>query len=411
MKNRRNCLVVWCLIYNWAVLAQPEWYEGTPLPAPRYGMAAVLWQDKLVVIGGRDQNQMPLASIVSYDLKKNTWEEFGPQLNGARAHAAAVVYGNEIFVIGGHDGERPLAAVESYNASTGRWSEIGALNVAREAAAAVIHNNLIHVIGGFDGEDQSLASTETYDTTSKTWTSGNWEMLKARAALSAVTYRDSIFVFGGIYFGPNGTVERYHSSEGSTWRAEMPTPRGRMAAVGFDSKIWVIGGSSQGGATSLVERFLPEFDSWETGPSLPDPREMHAAVSAAGKLYVIGGRDLQDNALATVEIIDGQVTAVDEFHSANPAKYALSSHPNPFTSHVEFRFLNGSGETEELRIDIVNLLGRKVKSILWNSTRQQSLRWNGQDELGRAVPSGVYFAVIRTGRQRLTHKLIRLRQQ
>jgi N-acetylneuraminic acid mutarotase len=84
----------------------------------------------------------------------------------------------------------------------------------------------------------------------------------------------------------------------------MPTPRGALAAVAVENKIYVIGGAkipagreladglNAGGPVEVLgtmEVFDTEKNSWTTLKPMPLARNHHDVAFLDGKLYVVGG--------------------------------------------------------------------------------------------------------------------------
>ena len=98
-------------------------------------------------------------------------------------------------------------------------------------------------------------------------------------------------------------------------------------------------------------------------------------------------------------------TAVGEDLPAVAATLRLSNHPNPFNPATTIAFsLPSAGRVE---LAIYNLRGERVARLLdeERAAGEHSLRWNGHDELGHKVPSGVYFARLQAGEMQASHKL------
>ena len=78
--------------------------------------------------------------------------------------------------------------------------------------------------------------------------------------------------------------------------------------------------------------------------------------------------------------------------------YELRNSPNPFNPSTKFSFLisnEQNQQNEQIQIEIYNLKGKKVKTvsvILSGVEVQSSIIWNGDDESGNQVSSGLYFA-------------------
>jgi len=81
-----------------------------------------------------------------------------------------------------------------------------------------------------------------------------------------------------------------------------------------------------------------------------------------------------------------------------PKYFQLSqNYPNPFNLVTHIRY--ALPQTSEVRIDIYDLLGRKVRSL--DLGRQgagyKTVAWDGKNERGEAVASGVYFYRLKAG--------------
>ena len=105
------------------------------------------------------------------------------------------------------------------------------------------------------------------------------------------------------------------------------------------------------------------------------------------------------------------VTVVEEDHTtALPQAFALSQNfPNPFNSDTVFRFeLPQSGAVE---LTVFNIAGQQVATLVQGQREAGSytLRWDGRDEGGKGLASGVYLYRLRAGEQVETRKLLILR--
>jgi len=85
------------------------------------------------------------------------------------------------------------------------------------------------------------------------------------------------------------------------------------------------------------------------------------------------------------------------------------NYPNPFNpvTHINFSVK----ATERVMIDICNLRGQKVRTLV-NSVFEQgnhSVEWNGKDDNSTDVSSGVYFCKMTTDRYTSTKKMLLLK--
>ncbi|MBT5145873.1 MAG: T9SS type A sorting domain-containing protein, partial [Gemmatimonadetes bacterium] len=91
-------------------------------------------------------------------------------------------------------------------------------------------------------------------------------------------------------------------------------------------------------------------------------------------------------------------------------EFALSqNHPNPFNPETMIHFdLPTPGETE---LSLFNLMGQRVATLVSGSRDAGSymLRWDGRDDTGRELASGVYLFRLIAGDQIETRKLTLLR--
>jgi hypothetical protein len=86
----------------------------------------------------------------------------------------------------------------------------------------------------------------------------------------------------------------------------------------------------------------------------------------------------------------------------------LTATPNPFELMTNIRYQ--IGDEREARIDIYDASGRLVKQFDHETIRlSDQVMWNGKDDRGRAVSSGVYFATLRTEANVQTQKLMIIR--
>jgi hypothetical protein len=99
----------------------------------------------------------------------------------------------------------------------------------------------------------------------------------------------------------------------------------------------------------------------------------------------------------------------------------LSNYPNPFnpettiTFSVGNTFMRSDGTDKSVpysvRIDIYNTKGQRVRSLVdgYYGVGEHKVVWNGADDKGVAVGSGVYFYRMKAGEYMETRKMILLK--
>ncbi|MBT6019007.1 T9SS type A sorting domain-containing protein [bacterium] len=87
-------------------------------------------------------------------------------------------------------------------------------------------------------------------------------------------------------------------------------------------------------------------------------------------------------------------TASNEVVDLLPTEFSSKAYPNPFNPYVNISYALPT--TENVKIDIVNLLGQNVKTLVntMQTPGSYTYRWNGKDENGIDLNSGMYFAII-----------------
>ncbi len=82
------------------------------------------------------------------------------------------------------------------------------------------------------------------------------------------------------------------------------------------------------------------------------------------------------------------------------------NHPNPFTHNTVIRY--ELANQEHVTIVIYNLSGQKIKTLI--AQNQQSgnhtVVWDGKDETGREVSSGIFSYRVETSRYAINKKLV-----
>lgn len=85
-----------------------------------------------------------------------------------------------------------------------------------------------------------------------------------------------------------------------------------------------------------------------------------------------------------------------------------SCYPNPFSGSATLVWEQKAAGT--VQVSIYNLKGQLVKEYGQSakSSGEHSLAWNGQDDLGRKVASGIYFVRLSNGKETQTRKLVKM---
>lgn len=81
------------------------------------------------------------------------------------------------------------------------------------------------------------------------------------------------------------------------------------------------------------------------------------------------------------------------------------NYPNPFNSSTVIHYyLPNSIFT---RLEIYNLLGQKVRTIVAENELpgEYQVQWDGRDDRGNLLPTGIYLCQLQTGKQKAVQKI------
>jgi hypothetical protein len=91
--------------------------------------------------------------------------------------------------------------------------------------------------------------------------------------------------------------------------------------------------------------------------------------------------------------------------------FRLQNYPNPFNGNTTITYTISEKNLQVITLKIYDISGKEVISLL--SERQAKgtyqVQWNGTNQIGKEVASGLYFCILRTGRFQQTIKLLLLR--
>jgi len=108
---------------------------------------------------------------------------------------------------------------------------------------------------------------------------------------------------------------------------------------------------------------------------------------------------------------DPVLVEMDDSSVLLPKTMGLSQNfPNPFNpaTVISYEVRGTPGDPRHTSLTVYDLRGRRVRTL--TSTRLEpglhTIMWNGTDDRGAQVPSGVYFYVLKTGVRTLTRKML-----
>ncbi|MFH1612589.1 MAG: T9SS type A sorting domain-containing protein [bacterium] len=108
-------------------------------------------------------------------------------------------------------------------------------------------------------------------------------------------------------------------------------------------------------------------------------------------LCVLGNRVYVANSFGgSISVLgDDEPTNISEL-LINSMKNKVLSYPNPFNPECYIPLEITNNKSQNIKIKIYNILGQVVREVI-SSNANNSVYWDGRDNLGKEVSSGMYF--------------------
>lgn len=344
----RRVLLIVALSAAVSFAAAAEWRQVTSVPpwAPRTDQAAVVFKDKIWVLGGASRSEVPPGTLFndvwcSSDGARWTlvtahadwsprrvylclafagklWLFGAPDCWGAndlwysgdgvawtqvtvappwfpRWGFTAVVFDDKIWVIGG-DGSGGYRNDVWCSSDGLNWTEVtpAAPWAARWQHISVVHNGKIWVIGGNACIDVEWDGPFFQDT----WSSPdgvNWAQADPDPPYTWWNTADYVCVaYGGRIWLFRGDTRPWYTEDGATWEQGADVVPSSDNALTYASEMWVISGRNAGSYNGQYNDVWHSSDgvTWagSDGPAPFGPRSSHASTVFDDKVWVLGGR-------------------------------------------------------------------------------------------------------------------------
>jgi hypothetical protein len=199
-----------------------------------------------------------------------------------------------LLVVGGLTTQSvSTSTVLRLNPVTGQTSPAGRLAVATHDASGAVLGGRPFVFGG--GSASSIATVQAGVSGASGASGGGWavagQLPRVRSDLSAVTVGNRAYLLGG-YDGSSydSSVLATSGGRGFTVVARLPVPVRYPAVAVLGSRIWVFGGQTPSGLTSVIQQVDTATGKAAVAGRLPAPLAHAAGFVLGGRLYVAGGQ-------------------------------------------------------------------------------------------------------------------------
>ncbi|CAK8685817.1 unnamed protein product [Clavelina lepadiformis] len=245
--------------------------------------------DKILIIGGTGCQQ----SVVKFYTKTNQWNKM-PDTNIARIYPSAVIYNQQILLMGGSSKgllgpDYNSVEMLDLNDENPKWeSNLPSMGEKRNAFASTLLNGIVYCAGGYNGTGR-LSSCESYNPGERKWSSIR-SMNEKRIYHVLVSARGLLYALGGHDGNATNTVECYDPRNGK-WEyiPPMKTHRSGLTSVALNNEIYAIGGIAGSNRLSSVEKYNLDMKTWLDVPSMNEKRYIGSACVVDGVIWVFGG--------------------------------------------------------------------------------------------------------------------------
>ncbi len=323
------------------------------------------------------------------------------RLPDKRRELSAVIYNDNIYVIGGWDaqsgtnphGEVFQAATTNTGALASAWTTPTVMPGGRAGASSVIsptaNGAYLYVLGGIYDRFQNITSTIYLNSISPNGTLGSWttlvQQMPTYAPLGELQYYQAIvrggylYVMGGVDSSGNQlypNIERAAINPDGTlgnWTADTPglKSRGNFAAATWHNPtsgsdwLYLLGGTTVNGSVdgdpqvdyASINNAGGTINAFSSSNSaLPYGYWAHGAVQSNGVLYVTGGNPGGSNTAVTNTVQSALIDPSGQLHDfglgnnwipSNPLPEGRKSHANVINSVGEVYVIGGYGDSTE----------------------------------------------------------------
>jgi N-acetylneuraminic acid mutarotase len=289
---------------------EDSWATKAPMHFPRTGAAAAAVNGIVYVIGGSQKystsdtgfSYKSINSTEAYDPTTDTWVDKAP-MPTPRDGLGAAVFQEKIYCFGGRNVSKDYSISinvnEVYDTETNSWEPKTPMPTARSHFQANEVNGKIYLIGGSIKTTKKSSQVEIYDPITDTWAIGS-PIPTAVAGYASAVLDGKIYIISGVAFDRSYTnlTQIYDpKTDKLSFGAAIPmgvtaAAAGATTGIKAERAIYVIGGSN---ATSPLsgqytnQAYFPEINSWSMAASLPVDRAGSAVAVVDDTLFVMGG--------------------------------------------------------------------------------------------------------------------------
>jgi len=206
-------------------------------------------------------------------------------------------------------------------------------------------------------------------------------------AQSVIEVDENNVIVSGYTYNTSGLLWKLDNEGNTIWLYDTPQEVHYSLSKSNDNSVISLSGW---GSNSYINKFDSNYNIIWSYEFLQDPGGSDKTLSTTDDDYIVVAID------PNYEIGIAKLNSEGLFTSCNDelpinSNTTLLNHPNPFnpSTTIEFSIQNDS----DVELTIFNIKGQKIKNLIQNKLTEDfhSVVWNGDDELGNNVSSGVYL--------------------
>jgi N-acetylneuraminic acid mutarotase len=265
---------------------------------------------KVLITGGFNGNETPVASTEMFDPASNTFSASTPMSFARQLHTATLLKNGKVLIAGGYgDGDMYLDRVELYDPLTDTFTPAGQMTIPRAGhIATLLTDGTVLIAGGTSTGWTFVDSAEIYDPIKGTFTPTG-HMTVAREAHIATLLKDGKVLIIGGHNGRRSSIIIYASAElyDPVSRSFTPTVgtmltrRHKHDAVALeDGRVLVVGGADENddrGQYISTEIYDPHTGIFTMAGNMNTSRYKFQGTSIlmqTGKVLLMGGASITE---------------------------------------------------------------------------------------------------------------------
>lgn len=243
--------------------------------------------------GGCDPQGKAISVAEVYDFSTRKWSSLPNMPNNRAAATAAVVHGNKIIIPGGVDEKQiPLAAVDCFNTEFQKWENFPPLPIGVVGPFVRMIDEKLYVIGGTDKKGCNQSVVFDFD-------KHEWLPLPPKPtptySCGGYVFEKRIIIVGGRDTKDGQTPIKAcdeFDTETKEWRALAPMNSIRVfySVMGCGADIFVLGGLvPMVGICRIAEKYSIRENKWTRLKDMIEVRSDSGYGVIGGRLVVVGG--------------------------------------------------------------------------------------------------------------------------